>query len=67
MKEQESESLPKVGGQIYTACGTKEKFIESTQRAYHDGKWYFFCTPACQVEFIQDPANSCLTSHTSHE
>jgi YHS domain-containing protein len=63
MSEDELKSLPMVGSQVITACGTKEKFIKTTPRAFHEGKWYYFCTPACQEDFIRDPENSCLTSH----
>ena len=55
--------LPIVGSQVITACGSKDKFTVDTPRAKHDGEWIFFCTPACQEEFIQEPENSCLTSH----
>lgn len=60
--------LPEVGQEIRTACGTREKFILNTPRVLHEGKWLFFCVPACQEEFIQDPVNSsCLTAHASGE
>lgn len=63
MSTEKPKSLPIVGSQVFTACGTEDKYIETTPRVFHEGKWYFFCTPACQEEFIQDPQNSCLTSH----
>jgi YHS domain-containing protein len=63
MNKEESKSLPMVSSGVFTACGTEDKFMDSTPRVFHEGKWYFFCTPACQEEFVQDPQNSCLTSH----
>lgn len=59
--------LPEIGSEILTACGTPEKFQANTPRAMHEGKWIFFCLPICQEEFIQDPKNSCLTSHEKSE
>lgn len=60
-------ALPIVGSQVLTACGSKEKLSKNTPRANHDGEWIFFCTPACQEEFFQDPENSCLTNHSNTE
>ena len=67
MSADDLKALPIVDSQVITACGTKDKFIKTTPRANHEGEWIFFCTPACQVEFIQDPENSCLTSHSDSE
>jgi len=67
MSSENMHQLPIIGSQVLTTCDTKEKFSKNTPRAKHDGEWIFFCTPACQEEFIQDPENSCLTSHLDSE
>jgi hypothetical protein len=60
--------LPEIGQTVKTTCGTEEEFILNTPRALHEGRWLFFCIPACQQEFIQDPANSsCMTGHSSED
>ncbi len=59
--------LPVIGSEITTACGSPEKFNPDTPRAFHDGRWIYFCTPLCQEEFIQDPNDSCLTNHVHQE
>ncbi len=54
--------LPVIGSQVFTACGSEEKFASDTPRAINEGKWIFFCTPVCQQEFIQDPSSSCYAA-----
>ena len=59
--------LPVIGSKVRTACGSEEKFAFDTPRAIYEAKWIFFCTPLCQQEFIQDPANSCLADHSNNK
>lgn len=64
MSVNDGAQLPVLGSSITTACGTADQFSHDTPRAVHEGKWIFFCTPACRHDFLQDPENSCLVSHS---
>jgi YHS domain-containing protein len=67
MSSENAIPLPVIGGDVLTACGTPEKFNTNTPRALYNGEWIFFCLPICRQEFLQDPNNSCLTSHVNIE
>jgi len=68
MSMEKGPKLPEIGRIIQTTCGTDEKYILNTPRVLHEGKWLFFCIPACQQEFVQDPANSsCISVHSTSE
>jgi YHS domain-containing protein len=67
MSREDKPDLPLIGSQIQTACGGEEQFSTETPHAMHEGNWIFFCTPDCRQDFVQDPQNSCLVSHTQNE
>ncbi len=67
MSREEKPNFPLKGSEITTACGGIEQFSAETPRVLYKAEWIFFCTPACQEEFIQNPDASCLTSHTAAE
>ena len=52
--------LPKVGSEVFTACGTCIQFQADTPRAPNGSDWIFFCQTACKTDFERDPKNSCL-------
>ena len=62
------QQLPQISSEVITACGSQEKFSNNIPRVFHEGEWVFFCIPACQQEFIQDPGNSsCVVDHSNSE
>ena len=68
MSAQKAPQLPETGQTVTTTCGTAEKFMLNTPRVLHEGKWVFFCIPACQQEFIQNPeSSSCLVDHATDD
>lgn len=51
---------PAIGTRIRTACGSEAEYSAETACVEWNGERIFFCLPACKVNFIEDPANSCL-------
>jgi YHS domain-containing protein len=58
-------TLPPPGSQVRTACGGLVEFEQATPHAPYHGEWLFFCLPACQQLFENDPKSSCLPGQES--
>ncbi|MCU0489222.1 MAG: hypothetical protein MUE67_09745 [Anaerolineales bacterium] len=50
----------KAGDLVFTACGGRIEYAASVTQVLFQGRRVFFCSPACKLEFEQNPRFSCL-------
>jgi len=55
--------LPALGSCVRAACDWELEFDESTPYMFYQGRWLFFCLPACLKTFLEDPDTSCLAGN----
>ncbi|MCU0488072.1 MAG: hypothetical protein MUE67_03865 [Anaerolineales bacterium] len=55
----------KTGDLVFTACGGRTEYAPWIAQVIFQGRRVYFCSPACKLEFEQNPTYSCLAAYLS--